>query len=316
MGINYLLTLQNLRENVLGGQWNDIAVWISDFIVGFWPWAFVAIVYWSLDKKWGRLFLLNLSLGSLLNGFLKMTACVYRPWIKDARVIPAGDAITLATGYSFPSGHSTASVEFYGTTALWQRKKRPWISCLMLFLIALTLFSRNFLGVHTPQDVVVGFFATTAVLFINLRFLSWMEADLKKREWIAIAVIAGLAIFDFLYLNLKSYPLDYVNGILIVDPQKMKPDSYEGIGACIGFCIGWHADNHFIHFEKVKNKMLAVCLDAVCLVPLYFINTSLLGAVQGTIGRAAGKFLLWFTQFIYIMVIAPLLIKAVSKKKG
>ena len=39
----------------------------------------------------------------LVNGFLKVTFCVYRPWIRDARVQPDGNAVTAATGYSFPA---------------------------------------------------------------------------------------------------------------------------------------------------------------------------------------------------------------------
>lgn len=314
MGIDYLLFLQNLRENVLGGQWNDFAVWISDFIVGFWPLAFVAVVFWSVDKKWGKLFLLNICLGNLVNGLLKMTACVYRPWIKDARVIPAGDAMTLATGYSFPSGHATASVYYYGTTAFWQWKKRRWISFIMLLLIALTLFSRNFLGVHTPQDVVVGFFATTIIVLLTPKLLSWMEGGGKKRAWIAVGIFAGLALLDYLYINLKPYPLDYVGEALLVDPEKMKPDSYEGIGACLGFAIGWLTESRRIRFEKIKKPFMAIVTDIIALVPLYFMKVCMIDAIQGTIGRPLAKLITWFVIFLYIMIAVPLVIRAVGKK--
>ena len=39
----------------------------------------------------------------VVNGLLKVTVCAYRPWIRDARIIPYGDSKTTATGYSFPT---------------------------------------------------------------------------------------------------------------------------------------------------------------------------------------------------------------------
>lgn len=87
---------------------------ISYLAISFWPFAIFCIVYWAVNKKTGTWILLNFAGANLLNGFLKLTACVYRPWIKDARIIPAGDAITTATGYSFPSGHSKIHIYING----------------------------------------------------------------------------------------------------------------------------------------------------------------------------------------------------------
>ena len=44
----------------------------------------------------------------------------------------------------------------YGGMAVCARKMMRWISVLCVILILLTGFSRNYLGVHTPQDVLVG----------------------------------------------------------------------------------------------------------------------------------------------------------------
>ncbi len=47
-----------------------------------------------------RLFLLaSMGISWFFNGFVKMTACAYRPCIKDARIIPAGDVIKTAGGW-------------------------------------------------------------------------------------------------------------------------------------------------------------------------------------------------------------------------
>ncbi len=50
--------------------------------------------------------------------YFAVSVCAYRPWIRDVRVLPAGDAIKTATGYSFPSGHTTTATPIYGGLAL------------------------------------------------------------------------------------------------------------------------------------------------------------------------------------------------------
>ncbi len=72
------------------------------------------------------------------------------------------EPFTLATGFSFPSGHSTLSAAFYGSlaglAAASCRSKRCAARALSLGLGAILLigFSRIALGVHWPTDVLGG----------------------------------------------------------------------------------------------------------------------------------------------------------------
>jgi undecaprenyl-diphosphatase len=65
-------------------------------------------------------------------------------------------------GYSFPSGHSFFAATLYGMLAyLWSRdapfrqQRRYWAAATLVIL--LVGFSRVFLGVHFPSDVLAGF---------------------------------------------------------------------------------------------------------------------------------------------------------------
>ncbi len=105
MDISILLALQDFRNGVGGflasflskmtflGELNTVLV-------------IMALVYWCVNKDFGTYMLMGWSGNRLVNGMLKVTACVYRPWIRDPRIIPYGTSITTATGYSFPSGHT------------------------------------------------------------------------------------------------------------------------------------------------------------------------------------------------------------------
>lgn len=68
-------------------------------------------------------------------------------------------ALSLETGYSFPSGHTFLSIAFYGmlTVLLWPIIKKSWkkiiLGTLTSLLILLISFSRIYLGVHYVSDV-------------------------------------------------------------------------------------------------------------------------------------------------------------------
>ena len=157
----YLLFLQDLRNGALS-MLNEPILFISAVMGGAGGVAVIALVYWCLSKWAGALMLLNFSSAYLANQTLKNIFCISRPFVQDVRLTP----YVPASGYSFPSGHTMSATCTYGTTVAWQRKKRTWLAVLCGVLIALTGFSRNFLGVHTPQDVIVGFSEALILILI------------------------------------------------------------------------------------------------------------------------------------------------------
>ena len=71
--------------------------------------------------------------------------------------------LTHPLGFSFPSGHVAASTAVYGFLAilLWQNQHRIW-AVLVGMWIPIVAFSRVYLGVHYPSDVL-GAFAFTSL---------------------------------------------------------------------------------------------------------------------------------------------------------
>lgn len=91
MDIEYLLYLQQFRETV-GSILTPLMNAVTKLSAGFLPIAMMCMIYWAFDRKAGRKILAGLGGGLFINGFLKLTFCVYRPWIRDTRILPYGDS--------------------------------------------------------------------------------------------------------------------------------------------------------------------------------------------------------------------------------
>lgn len=303
MDIEYLLLLQNFRE-ATGNVLSPLMSWITKFSVSFWPIAMMLVVYWALDRRAGRNIIAGLCGGLFMNGFLKLTFCVYRPWVRDARVVPFGDSKTAATGYSFPSGHSTRATAIFGGIGVWQRKKHRAVVIVCFVLVALIMFSRNYLGVHTPQDVVVGCLATALMMALMAYLERWSAGNLA-RDKIILAVGLALCVAASAYYMLKSYPMTVLeDGSLLVDPNKMRADSFEGIGYLVAYVICRCVEKHKLPFEEALPQKYRLPVAFAALVPVYFWVSSLSPAIMA-VDRRVGKFLFYSVIVAYSMVVVP-----------
>lgn len=312
MDIQYLLWLQNLRM-ATGGIFNEFFNAMSKFAVDILPFL-PFVIFWGLDKKWGYMFLLNYRVSEFVNGLIKLTVCAYRPWIRSELIEPAGDSKTAATGYSFPSGHTSTATTIYGTVFVWQKDKRRWLAVLMAVLIALTAFSRNFLGVHTPQDVCVAFCECALIIFISGLVAKKVDGNEKMIDILTlvgiIVVIAGIA-----YITLKPYPIDYdAAGNILVDPNKMMNDCFKACGAFIGFLVGSYVDRHYIHFEipeGSKNLPLLVAVGAGLLIAWKDLFAP--ATIVAAFGGHWGNFIARCIMFLFGMIVWPIVIRKQCK---
>ena len=313
MDIEYLIMLQNLR-NALGGALDEFFNAISKVSVGIMM-LLPCVVFWSVDKKWGYRFLVTRWLGELVNGLVKLTACVYRPWIRSPLIEPAGDSKIAASGYSFPSGHTMCAVATYGTAAVWQYRKRRWISIVCAVMILLTMFSRNFLGVHTPQDVIVGFFETALLLFLVLFAGRRLEGRQKRLDLVCLAGIVLIAA-SLVYILVKPYPLDYTaDGSLLVDPAKMMKDTFNGCGGILGLVVGSYIERHRIRYEIPVGHPNLPIVTAVGAGIVFAWSEYFSGAtVVLLFGRNWGNFAEGFINVMFITAVYPLVIRRLCPK--
>lgn len=303
MDIDILLVLQDFRNGVGGalseffskmtflGELNTVMV-------------IMAVVYWCVSKDFGTYLLMGWSGNRLVNGVLKVTACAYRPWIRNARIVPYGNSMTTATGYSFPSGHSMNAASVYGGGAV--RKDLPRaLRVLLGVVLALVAFSRCFLGVHTPQDVLVGAAIGILVMGLTVRLMQWVNDHPQRDIWVACAGIA-LAAAVAVYAAVRKYPEDLdAEGKLLVDGAKMANDTFKGVGWCAAFLVGWILERRFIHFSTDIPRAQKLTRMVGGLLGYYAVSLYLVPLLKGWIPGAAGTLTYCFLQMFYIAFIFP-----------
>ncbi|WP_258359050.1 phosphatase PAP2 family protein [Moorella sulfitireducens] len=131
--------------------------------------AALCLAYYTLRRWQGAgavLIIMNLTWGLMI-------------WLKNLfqRPRPNLGHLEAALGFSFPSGHAMMGTVFFGLLAVWLFKICPpscrsHVAMVTVIFLLLLGFSRLYLGVHYPTDVLAGYAAGISILAI---FLAWWQ---------------------------------------------------------------------------------------------------------------------------------------------
>lgn len=205
--------------------------------------AFLAIgiiVFWCVDKYHGY-YLMGVGLfGNLANQFLKILCRIPRPWVRDPGFTALEQAIPEAGGYSFPSGHSQTAVGTFGCIAATQKNRIIRAVCVAFMI--LVPFSRMYVGVHTPADVLVG---SAMALVMVAAFYPLMLGNGKKNiPWVFAALLV-LSLAYLVYVELYPFPAN-------VDADNLESaikNGYTFLGCFAGLLVVYFADEKKFRFE-------------------------------------------------------------------
>lgn len=314
MDLQYLLFLQN---NVRNEAMTPFMMWMSDFAISFWLLAFFLCLYWCINKKAGLFILASYSISSIVNAVVKLSFCIYRPWIRDPNINPVtiGNVSAKATagGYSFPSGHTQVITSYFVSSSFLAWLKYKWLSVLLVVIIFIVAFSRNYLGVHTPQDVVVGFILGSLSVFWAYILVNRSNQDKKSDiKFLIYAILIGIvAILYFIY---KNYPttLD-ANGELIVDPKKMMKDGFLGVGIWFGFNLGWFIEKRFVNFSTSCSVLVKIIRAIIGVATVYLVYYKLGGLYYNYMTNFWARLCQWTGAMLYAIAIYPLLFNCIEK---
>ncbi len=136
------------------------------------------LVLWCVDFTLGMRLGVTFLLSAYGNLVLKGVFGHPRPFDLDP-----GVRLHEASGYGLPSGHSQSAVVAWGVLATEIRK--AWLWAVAVLLMVLIGFSRVYLGVHFPTDVLAGWAVGGVVLLLYVLLRQPVE------RWITRTGLAG-----------------------------------------------------------------------------------------------------------------------------
>ena len=198
------------------------------------------VVFWCIGKRQGY-YLMTVGLaGTVSSQLMKIICRVPRPWVLDGNFTILEAAREGAGGYSFPSGHTQTAMGTFGSIVVFARKK--WIAIACVVLAALVGFSRMYIGVHTPADVLAG--ALLSIVLIALLY-PWMLGE-TDRTYFGLISLAALSVIYLLYMELTAFPAD-------IDPHNYESamkNAYTLIGCSAALLIVYPVEKRYINYSE------------------------------------------------------------------
>lgn len=268
--------VQSVASPALDIIFQGITMLGEDFFI-----IFVAtFIYWCFNKEMGYWMCWCLSLGNLFVSSLKVMFAVERPiGYEGIRTLREH----TAPGYSFPSGHTHASANFFTSIARAVNRKRFWT--LALVTPALVGLSRLYLGVHWPMDVLGGY-----IIGFGLPLLLWLIYRKQAKHKPLLFFISTAVFVPFLFIYADDTSL------------------WKSFGFALGVAIGAFIETKFIRFEiddvPAKKKAIRYVGGTVLILIVYLLPKAILpvGPIYS------------FIRYLLIPVAATALWPAIFKK--
>ncbi len=233
----------------------------------------VTLIYVMLDKTLAVRLAVLLLMTMCLNHVLKIILKNPRPFIHEGTylqkwAVSTENAKALATEYSTPSGHAMAGSAFY--SYLYAFVENPFVRVIAVLAILATGFSRPYLGVHYPGDILIGWVIGLLVALVAIKRADKITDGWNKLSYkyqVAIAVASSMV----LWLATIA-----INGWRI-DGQ---PRAFLGYaGFLTGILIGRPIELSAVNFDPRSSTQLAKMLRFIISVAMVLVSLVLLDKV-------------------------------------
>jgi membrane-associated phospholipid phosphatase len=227
-GLSFIEHIQQIQSPFLISLFQFFTILGNEvFYLIFFPFVLWCINF-KLGIKIGILFLISV----YINGLVKILLEQPRPF----DILPKVKLYT-AEGFGFPSGHAQGSILIWCSIAYYRQQKIIWyLAFCLTFLIG---FSRIYLGVHFPHDVVGGWVLGGLIFFI---YHYKIKYQIENKRVFNISLGKKLILISILPIILVTLPKtgDIISVISVLT------------GAGWGIVI----NEEFIHFRGIDGTIL------------------------------------------------------------
>lgn len=252
------------------------------------------IMFWCVDKRRGYFVMSVGFMGTMVNQLLKCLCAVPRPWVLDPEFTILEQAREAASGYSFPSGHTSTAVGTFGSIAA--TEKRRWLSVVCIVLAVLVGFSRMYVGVHTPYDVLVG--AACALLLV-ICFKPMVMGKSEKAMYVLMGILMATGIGFLLYVELHRFPADFDAHNL----TSATKNAYTMIGCLAGMFVVYFGEKKWVNFSTEGTWWIQLIKVALGLGVVLAVKAGLKAPLNLLFGELPGR----AVRYFLIVLVAGLL---------
>ena len=280
--------------------------------------ALMPLIYWCINKQFGRQVAYLMILSYNLVAVLKHVLREPRPYWLDSSV-----GLTTEPTYGIPSGHTQTATTIYLFLAYWVRRRLVWLFALaFIFLMGL---SRIYLGVHFVHDVLAG--ALLAVLIVAgywiwRRFFqeSFRNRILGQRLLAAVMVPLVSALFYLLLRWLIGEAADTVAWAEYIPEAEITTmeDVASSLGLLLGLGVGFILEASRVHFTTegtVSRRILRYLVGLAVTVAIWRGLALVLPEDPLWLGLPLRLFRYWLAG-IWVAYYAPLLFVRIGLAKS
>ena len=264
--------------------------------------------YWCVNKRQGYYILITGLVGTVSNQILKATFKIPRPWVYDNSFPVVTGSAEMATGYSFPSGHTQNAVGTFGAIAKCS-KYRP-VRIFLIVLIACVAFSRIYLGVHTPVDVIVSLVIGYVLLALLYKVFDTEEHFEKYMPY--VVCISFAFALSLLLLAIFLFDGNSADNNAVVQLENASAI----FGATVALIPAYFVDRKYIRFDTGARWYAQVIKFVLGLALVLLLKEGLKQPFIYVFGNHfLARGIRYFTVVIFASLIYPLTFKYFSKMK-
>lgn len=270
--------------------------------------AIAIAFFWCIDKREGYYILITGLIGTVINQGLKLACRVDRPWVRNQLFKPVLSAVPEATGYSFPSGHTQNVAGTFGAIGFYSKRRSPRIVAALI--IVLVSFSRMYLGVHTPSDVIASL-AIAAILLLLLYpvFSNEESFDRYMPAIITVSALLSTALLLFTVLHTDS-------GVDLNNLQSARKNSSTLFGCLLGLLVVYPIEKRYIKFPTYARWYSQIIKLGVGLATILGMKAGLSSPLVSLFGNEyIARCIRYFIIVLYAGIIYPLTFKYFSSMR-